>query len=110
MTISDESKFGKRKYNKGRRVKGNWVFGGVERGDKTKIFMFRVEKRDEATLIPLIQKFIKPGTTIHSDCWKAYSKLEKLGYVHETVNHKEAYIDPDTGAHTNSIEGSLRLA
>ncbi|GFU56756.1 transposable element Tc3 transposase [Trichonephila clavipes] len=28
----DESKFGKRKYNRGHFVEGQWVFGGVERG------------------------------------------------------------------------------
>ena len=28
----DESKFGKRKYNRGRVVDGHWVFGGIERG------------------------------------------------------------------------------
>jgi hypothetical protein len=27
----DESKFGRRKYNRGHPVKGQWVFGGVER-------------------------------------------------------------------------------
>ena len=27
----DESKFGKLKYNKGRRVEGVWVFGGIDR-------------------------------------------------------------------------------
>ena len=28
----DESKFGKRKYLRGHRVQGQWIFGGVERG------------------------------------------------------------------------------
>ena len=27
----DESKFGRQKYNRGRLVEGQWVFGGVER-------------------------------------------------------------------------------
>ena len=26
----DDSKFGKRKYNRGRKVDGCWVFGGIE--------------------------------------------------------------------------------
>ena len=40
----DESKFGKRKYHRGRRVEGVWVFGGIERGSK-KCFMVSVEDR-----------------------------------------------------------------
>jgi len=28
-----------------------------------------------------------PGTTILSDCWKAYNSLSVEGYLHETVNH-----------------------
>jgi hypothetical protein len=28
----DESKFRKRKYHRGHYVKGQWVFGGIERG------------------------------------------------------------------------------
>ena len=28
----DKSKFGRRKYNRGRYHEGNWVFGGIKRG------------------------------------------------------------------------------
>ncbi|KAG0442322.1 hypothetical protein DMUE_0356 [Dictyocoela muelleri] len=35
----DESKFGKRKYNRGHRVRGTWVVGGVERSESRKIFL-----------------------------------------------------------------------
>ena len=56
----DEIKFGKRKYNRGRRVDGCWVFGGVEH-DTDKSFFVIVEDRAADILIPLIQKFILPG-------------------------------------------------
>ena len=75
----DESKFGKRKYHKGHKVEGQWVFGGHEKYNKKQIFMIPVANRKESTLIPIIKKWIKPGTIIHSDCWKAYSKLSALG-------------------------------
>jgi transposase-like protein/predicted RNA-binding Zn-ribbon protein involved in translation (DUF1610 family) len=103
----DESKFGKRKHNKGRHVEGQWVFGGVERGTKgSKVFMVPVERRDSATLIPLIKKWILPETTIISDCWRAYDVLKEEDFVHLKVNHKLHFKDPETGAHTNTIEGS----
>lgn len=45
MTVEiDESKFGKRKYNRGRMIDGHWVFGGVERGSN-KSFMLVVPDR-----------------------------------------------------------------
>lgn len=40
----DESKFGRRKYNRGHRVEGTWVFGGYERGTG-RVFMVPVEER-----------------------------------------------------------------
>ena len=40
----DERKFGKRKYNTGHQVKGQWVFGGVERGNG-KTFLVAVQDR-----------------------------------------------------------------
>lgn len=102
----DESKFGKRKYNRGHRVDGAWVFGGRERDDGRKCFFEVVAKRDKDTLLEIIKRKILPGTLIISDCWKAYDCLEKEGYRHMTVNHSKNFKDPETGAHTNSIEGT----
>jgi len=98
----DESKFGKR-YNKGKRIEGVWVFGGIER-DTTpvKCFSETVEDRSAATLIPVIKKWIEPGTTILSDCWKKYSSLEAEGYIHETINHSIEFVRGN-GIHTNNI-------
>lgn len=108
----DESKFGKRKYHKGHHVEGQWVFGGICR-ESGLCFMVPVKKRDSETLMPLIKQWILPGTTIISDCWRAYNNIirqEGYGYSHLTVNHSLHYKDPDTGAHTNRIEGTWRPA
>ena len=82
-------------------MEGQWVFVGIERSSD-KIFLVPVEKRDRETLTEIIVKWIKPGTTIISDCWKVYEKLEEIGYCHFS------FIDQDTGAHTNTIESTWR--
>ena len=102
----DESKFGKSKYNRGRYVEGVWVFGCIERVSKKKFLFPLLEdpKRNSATLLPLIQRYVEPGSLIISDEWRAYSRLPSLGYQHQTVNHSANFVDPITGAHTQNIE------
>ena len=58
----DESKFGKRKYNRGSRRDGNWVLGMLERGrtDRCHFIPLPGNRRDAATLIPLITTFVRP--------------------------------------------------
>lgn len=99
----DEAKIGKRKNNKGRYLQGQWVFGGIERGTR-KFFLEAVEDRSSATLVEIIKRKIKPGTTIYSDCWKAYDCLGQENYTHLTVNHSINFVDPDSGTHTQNIE------
>lgn len=103
----DESKFGKRKYNVGRVIEGQWVFGGICRESKN-FFMVPVHQRNSETLLPIIKEKILPGTTIISDCWKAYNCLSEEGFKHITVNHKLNFVDPKTKAHTNTIERKWR--
>ena len=71
--------------------------------------MFGVDDRSEATLLPIIETFVEKGTTIISDCWKAYCNLEKHGYKHLQVNHSKEFVNKD-GDHTNKIEGHWRQA
>ena len=79
------------------------MFGGIERVTGNS-FLVEVEKRDAATLVPLIQQCIWPGSVIFSDEWQAYSSLQSLGYTHHTVNHSQNFVDPNTGAHTQTVE------
>ena len=102
----DESKVGKRKYHRGHRVEGQWVFGGIEE-DSRRCFLVAVEDRSEATLLPIIKDWIEPGTLIVSDCWKSYHNLNKHGYSHQTVNHSKEFVNKD-GYNTNKMEGHWR--
>ena len=99
----DESKFGKMKYNKCRKIEGQWVFGGICREDKT-MFLCAVEKRDKETLLPIIKERIARGTTIISDCWSSYKCLSDEGFQHLQVNHSYNFMDPETLVHTQNIE------
>jgi transposase-like protein len=103
----DESKFGKRKHNRGRAVDGVWVFGGIDTTTRETFFV-PVPDRSAATLIPIIEDNILKDTTVISDCWKAYNTVGSKGYQHLTVNHSLHFVDPD-GIHTNTIESHWRV-
>ena len=109
MVEIDESKFGKRKYNVGRVVEGQWVFGGICR-ETRQFFMVPVPDCTLDTLLCIIKEYIEPGTTIISDYWKAYDCPGSESYTHLKVNHKLNFVDPKTGAHTNHIERHWRDA
>lgn len=99
----DEAKFGRRKYNRGRLITGQWLFGGIERRTK-KMFVVPVPSRKADVLLPLIRQHIAPESIIYSDCWKAYQNIDKEMYQHYTVNHSNNFVDPHTGCHTQNIE------
>ena len=99
----DESLLVRRKYNVGHQVGEQWVFGGYDVADKVG-FIVPVDRRDAATLLPIIQQHIAPGTTVVSDLWAAYNTLGTQGYQHLTVNHTYNFVDPITGACTSPLK------
>ena len=79
MTVEiDESKFGKLKFNRGRCIEGQWVFGGICRQTKA-CFLVPVGQRDKDTLLPIIRAHISPDTCVMSDMWKAYDCIKRRG-------------------------------
>lgn len=113
----DEMKIGRRKYNVGRVVEGNWVLGlidvcpdgcGCETRGQLRLEICPNNSRNAPTLEALILKHVEPGTTIMTDGWAAYWGLERLGYNHLDVNHSENFVDPTTWATTNKIESQWR--
>ena len=106
----DESKFGKRKYNRGYMVDGHWVFGVVD--EKTKQLRLNLvpdNARTRQNMQGLIESMIKPGTRIVSDSFSSYKYLdnEPSECTHESVNHSVenvAYDEEGNKIHTNLIE------
>ena len=96
----DESSFRKKsKYGKGKNHGQNWVLGISERdpsgeGNGRGRF-FAVPNRNRVTLLSIILKHVKPGTTIMTDAWGAYTTLGSHGFKHQIVNHTVGFVDPD---------------
>lgn len=103
----DESKIAKRKYHRGHHVEGAWLVGGVELTSDRKLFFVSVENRNSETLKNIIENNVLSGSIIRTDLWKGYSYLSRSeDYLHQTVNHSRFFKDPETGIHTNTIEGT----
>lgn len=83
-----------------------WVFGIVDTSYSPALgYVEVVPNRTSATLFPIIQRVIRPGTVIISDEWPAYGNIENdLGFSHFKVCHKENFVTPETLLHTQNVE------
>jgi transposase-like protein len=102
----DESKFGKRKFQRGHHVEGVWVLGMVERTKERKIKLTVVDDRSKLTLQEKLRSNINMESIIYTDGWKGYNGLGLIFSSHNSVNHSLFFKDPFTGVHTNTIEGN----
>ena len=70
-------------------------------------FLILVPDRSQETLLPIIRRYIRPGTLIISDEWRGYLNIPSIdggNYYHQTVNHSRNFVDPETRAHTQNVE------
>uniref|UniRef100_A0A914I4Z6 ISXO2-like transposase domain-containing protein n=1 Tax=Globodera rostochiensis TaxID=31243 RepID=A0A914I4Z6_GLORO len=105
----DEALMARRKHHRGRHVREQWVFGMFDVHAGVGVVQM-VEQRDRNTLLPIIEQFVLPGTAIHSDQWGAYmggaiAAIPVIPpYIHHSVNHRQNFVCPVTGTHTNHVE------
>ena len=98
----------KAKYNRGRnlRLPQRWVFGIYDTVQKLGYIVF-VTDRSAQTLLPIIERVVRPGSIIHSDGWGAYDRIMTVlahrNYQHHVVNHSREFVAAN-GTHTQAIE------
>ncbi|KAG0427267.1 hypothetical protein DMUE_5915 [Dictyocoela muelleri] len=100
---ADESLIATAKYGYGYFPEQTWVFGVVER-ESGKCCIKVVPDRKRKTLEEILKAIVVSSTLIVTDQANAYNKLSDIGFKHFTVCHKRNFVDPDTGAHTQTIE------
>ena len=84
-----------------------WVFGLVDTSQTPSPgYMEIVPQRDAATLLPLINNHVAPGTIVHSDEWAAYNRVQRLSnvYSYGIVNRSINFVEPTTGVHTQNVK------
>ena len=99
--------------SRGQRVRPfplRWVFGAIDTTTHD-AFLVEVPRRDAATLLPIIQQQVLPGTTVWSDQWQAYRQItQQTGLAHDTVNGSLQFAAPGTGVNTNAVKNFWKCA
>jgi transposase len=89
------------------------ILGMIQRGGAVVIRM--LEHVQQATIRPLIQQFIAPGTRVYTDEYDIYHHLPEWGFDHHTVCHSQGEDARDEErdgfyeVHVNTVEGVWSL-
>ena len=71
--------------------------------------LFYVKDKKKKTLLPIITKYVKQGSTIITDKFASYLNIDKEGFYHFSVNHSQDFVDKfQPFVHTNIIERTWR--
>lgn len=98
----DESYFGGvRKGKRGRGAAGKVaVFGILKRGGK--VYTKVVPDTKTTTLLPVIQKKVKPDSLVFTDHYRSYQALDVSHFHHHRINHSTSFVQGKN--HINGIE------
>jgi transposase-like protein len=82
------------------------VLGMVERGGRVSAYV--VEDKSALSLYPWIRKSVAQGTQLYTDEHPGYVALDKQGFVHNAVQHKDG-IYVSGNVHTQTMDGFWSL-
>ena len=106
----DETYFGKRKYNKGKRMRKRafWFATATEilsNGKSGRTHWKLVKRRDLGTLTAFVEEHLQSAKSVTlTDFHKGYNTLSTICH-HRKVNHSIEWVT-DEGWHTNNAEGA----
>jgi transposase-like protein len=86
------------------------VMGLLERHPekgKSKIRLQTLDNRKRNTLISEVNAHVAKGATVNTDALRSYLGLTDEGYIHNVIDHAEAYVDGQI--HTNGCENFWSL-
>lgn len=86
------------------------VHGLIERGDKNRVSKVRARVIGDTkakTLLPIILSNVDQGTRVYTDFLQSYKDLQAQGFIHEAIDHAEAYVRGR--CHTNGLENFWSL-
>lgn len=72
-----------------------------------RIRLKRVVDASAASLEPVVQAAVEPGSTVLTDGWQGYKSLYKLGYDHRIIEH-QAVVGDNLLPHVNRVASLLK--
>jgi transposase-like protein len=85
------------------------VMGLLERNtagaSQVRLEVVRTRRKHE--LEQTIGAHVTPGSTVYTDALRSYDRMGQRGYVHQVIDHAEAYVDEQV--HTNGLENFWSL-
>ena len=101
---------GRKKAKQGRNLAGKIALVGVVERHTRRLHIERVESTASAVLESFCSRNIETGSIVHTDSFKAYNHIKKLGFHHKRVNHSKGFKTKRTKACTNLIESVWAFA
>ncbi|MCA1559133.1 MAG: IS1595 family transposase, partial [Acidobacteria bacterium] len=84
------------------------VMGLLERhGDGSRVRMEVVSNRRRHQMEQTVGENVEAGSTVCTDALRSYDRMGSRGYVHQVIDHAEAYVDGSV--HTNGLENFWSL-
>lgn len=90
-----ECKFGSCKSNHGWGLNNHWIYGAIEHNSENSFYV-AVKNRNKETLLRLVESYIRPGTTVISDCWRSHDCLESEGFKKLMLNNSITFKCPES--------------